>query len=51
MTGEIEIGVPSEFDRIEILKIHTRGMPLADDVRIEILPSQDTGLSVLISQR
>ena len=25
---EIEIGVPSELDRIEILKIHTRNMPL-----------------------
>ena len=40
---EIEIGVPSELDRIEILKIHTRGMPLADDVRIEILAQQTHG--------
>jgi transitional endoplasmic reticulum ATPase len=40
---EIEIGVPSELDRIEILKIHTRGMPLADDVRIEILSQQTHG--------
>jgi transitional endoplasmic reticulum ATPase len=32
---EIEIGVPSEPDRIEILKIHTRGMPLAGDVSLE----------------
>ena len=26
---ELEIGVPKEDDRLEILKIHTRGMPLA----------------------
>jgi transitional endoplasmic reticulum ATPase len=40
---EIEIGVPSELDRIEILKIHTRGMPLAEDVRIENLSQQTHG--------
>jgi transitional endoplasmic reticulum ATPase len=40
---EIEIGVPSELDRIEILKIHTRGMPLAEDVRIETLAQQTHG--------
>jgi transitional endoplasmic reticulum ATPase len=40
---EIEIGVPSELDRIEILKIHTRGMPLAEDVKIEILSQQTHG--------
>lgn len=40
---EIEIGVPSELDRIEILKIHTRGMPLSEDVRIEILSQQTHG--------
>jgi transitional endoplasmic reticulum ATPase len=40
---EIEIGVPSELDRIEILKIHSRGMPLAEDVRIEILAHQTHG--------
>jgi transitional endoplasmic reticulum ATPase len=40
---EIEIGVPSELDRIEILKIHTRGMPLAEDVRIEVLSQQTHG--------
>jgi transitional endoplasmic reticulum ATPase len=28
---EIEIGVPSELDRIEILKIHTRNMPFSED--------------------
>jgi len=29
---EIEIGVPNEAGRYEILQIHTRGMPLAPDV-------------------
>ena len=40
---EIEIGVPSEPDRIEILKIHSRGMPLAEDVSIESLAQQTHG--------
>ena len=29
---EIEIGIPDRDGRAEILEIHTRGMPLADDV-------------------
>ncbi|HNX16856.1 MAG TPA: CDC48 family AAA ATPase [Methanoregula sp.] len=40
---EIEIGVPGEPDRIEILKIHTRGMPLAEDVNINTLAQQTHG--------
>lgn len=40
---EIEIGVPSNPDRIEILKIHTRGMPLFDDVRLEELAERTHG--------
>ena len=40
---EIEIGVPAETDRIEILKIHTRGMPLAEDVSLDILSHQTHG--------
>ncbi|MFZ1897683.1 CDC48 family AAA ATPase [Methanoregula sp.] len=40
---EIEIGVPSEIDRIEILKIHTRGMPLAEDVSLSVLAQQTHG--------
>jgi transitional endoplasmic reticulum ATPase len=40
---EIEIGVPSEPDRIEILKIHTRGMPLAEDVSLDLLAQQTHG--------
>ena len=29
---EIEIGIPDEQGRLDILQIHTRGMPLTDDV-------------------
>ncbi len=32
---EIEIGVPDRNGRLEILQIHTRNMPLADDVDLE----------------
>ncbi|MXR20980.1 CDC48 family AAA ATPase [Halobacterium bonnevillei] len=32
---EIEIGVPDQDGRKEILQVHTRGMPLADDVDID----------------
>ena len=34
---EIEIGVPDRLSRIEILQVHTRNMPLADDVNLEEL--------------
>ncbi|MDD4137966.1 MAG: CDC48 family AAA ATPase, partial [Methanoregula sp.] len=40
---EIEIGVPSEPDRIEIMKIHTRGMPLSEDVSLDMLAQQTHG--------
>jgi transitional endoplasmic reticulum ATPase len=32
---EIEIGIPDEKSRLEILQIHTRGMPLESDVKLE----------------
>jgi transitional endoplasmic reticulum ATPase len=32
---EIEIGIPDRTARLEILEIHTRGMPLEDDVKME----------------
>jgi len=32
---EIEIGIPDEKGRLEILQIHTRGMPLTDNVNLE----------------
>ncbi len=34
---EIEIGVPNKTGRLEILKIHTRNMPLAKDVTLKEL--------------
>jgi transitional endoplasmic reticulum ATPase len=32
---EIELGVPDKKGRLEILQIHTRGMPLAQDVKLQ----------------
>ena len=40
---EIEIGVPDEVGREEILKIHTRGMPLSDDVNLGSLADDTHG--------
>ncbi|MGA9153031.1 MAG: CDC48 family AAA ATPase [Candidatus Nitrosopolaris sp.] len=34
---EIELGVPDRNGRLEILQIHTRGMPIAKDVNLEKL--------------
>ncbi|MEM2539010.1 MAG: AAA family ATPase, partial [Candidatus Bathyarchaeia archaeon] len=36
---EIEIGVPNKQGRLEILQIHTRNMPLAEDVDLEKIAS------------
>ncbi|WP_336022377.1 AAA family ATPase [Halobellus salinisoli] len=40
---EIEIGVPNEQGRREILDVHTRRMPLADDVDIDRLAARTHG--------
>ncbi|WP_332899718.1 CDC48 family AAA ATPase [Haladaptatus sp. CMSO5] len=40
---EIEIGVPDEEGRKEILQVHTRGMPLADDVSLDDLAEETHG--------
>ncbi len=37
---EIEISVPNVDGRLEILQIHTRGMPLAEDVDLKTLASE-----------
>jgi transitional endoplasmic reticulum ATPase len=37
---EIEIGVPNGEGRLEILQIHTRGMPLSDDINLQELASE-----------
>ncbi len=40
---EIEIGIPSEDERKEILQIHTRGMPLAEDVDLDKMAKRTHG--------
>ena len=40
---EIEIGVPDKDERKEVLEIHTRNMPLADDVDLEKIANTTHG--------
>ena len=40
---EIEIGVPNAAGRLQILRIHTRAMPLAPDVRLEEIADHTHG--------
>ncbi|WP_455367405.1 CDC48 family AAA ATPase [[Eubacterium] cellulosolvens] len=40
---EIEIGVPNRQGRFEVLQIHTRGMPLAEDVELDKLADVSHG--------
>ncbi len=40
---EIEIGVPDKKGRLEILQIHTRGMPLEKTVNLEVLANRTHG--------
>lgn len=40
---EIEIGVPNAAGRREILEVHTRGMPLAEDVSLDRLAERTHG--------
>ena len=40
---EIEIGVPDKQGRYEIIQIHTRGMPLAEDVDLKKLAEMSHG--------
>jgi len=37
---EVEISVPNEDGRLEVLLIHTRGMPIAEDVNLKDLASE-----------
>jgi transitional endoplasmic reticulum ATPase len=37
---ELEVGVPNVDGRIEILQIHTRGMPLSDDINLKKLATE-----------
>ncbi len=40
---EIEIGVPTQQGRLEMLQIHTRGMPLAENVDLKMLSGRTHG--------
>ncbi|HIE31523.1 MAG TPA: AAA family ATPase [Methanosarcinales archaeon] len=40
---EIEIGIPDRNGRLEILEIHTRGMPLGEEVRLDELADHTHG--------
>jgi transitional endoplasmic reticulum ATPase len=40
---EIEIGVPDRNERFEILQIHTRGMPLSDNVKLNEIAERTHG--------
>ncbi|WP_115862912.1 AAA family ATPase [Halorussus litoreus] len=40
---EIEVGVPGEAGRREVLEVHTRGMPLDDDVDLDHLAATTHG--------
>ncbi len=40
---EIELGVPDKQGRLEILQIHTRGMPLSEDVNLKRLSEMTHG--------
>ncbi|MEI6157306.1 MAG: AAA family ATPase, partial [Atribacterota bacterium] len=40
---EIEIGIPDQKGRLQILNIHTRGMPLAENVDLEKLSQKTHG--------
>ncbi len=42
---EIEIGIPDEEGRKEILQIHTRGMPLSDDVDLDKIAHMTYGFT------
>ncbi len=41
----VEVGMPEEKARLEILNIHARGRPLGDDVSLEALARDTEGLS------
>jgi len=40
---EMEISVPNADGRLEVMRIHTRGMPIAKDVNLKILSSELNG--------
>jgi len=40
---EIEIGLPDRTGRLQVLHIHTRGMPLSEDVKLEAIADRTHG--------
>mmetsp|Transcript_1175 Transcript_1175/g.1741 ORF Transcript_1175/g.1741 Transcript_1175/m.1741 type:complete len:90 (+) Transcript_1175:1022-1291(+) len=40
---EIDIGVPDEIGRMEILRIHTKNMKLSEDVDLSIIAKETHG--------
>merc|ERR1712142_299217 len=40
---EVDIGIPDETGRMEILRIHTKNMKLADDVDLEVVSKETHG--------
>jgi len=40
---EVDIGIPDTIGRLEILRIHTKNMKLADDVDLEVVASETHG--------
>ena len=40
---EMEISVPNADGRLEVMEIHTRGMPIANDVNLKVLSSELNG--------
>lgn len=40
---EVDIGIPDEIGRMEILRIHTKNMKLADDVELDIVAKETHG--------
>lgn len=42
---QIEVGLPGREERLSILRLHSRGKPLADDVRLEELAAQTISFS------
>lgn len=40
---EIEVGVPDKDGRMEILQVHTRGMPLTDDIDLDVYAENTHG--------
>ncbi len=42
---QIEVGLPGRAQRLNILRLHSRGKPLAEDVSLEALAEQTVGFS------